>query len=454
MRSLRVLIASLLFAAWAPALPAQQTLPLRIYFFDVGQGDGILIQSPSGQNVVYDAGENTARMRDYLTALGVSRVDLVIASHNHADHIGGLPEVLRTFAPTYYIDNAVPTTTQAYANVIQAAAAAGSQLLEPTARRIALGDVSVVIVPPPGIPSWDQNDNSIGVVVEYGSFRLSLAGDAEPREWSWWNINQRDWLTPVQVHKASHHGSSNGDTAAGLASLSPEAVIVGVGQGNSYGHPDASALRLYGEAGATVYRTDTNGTVIVEAQSSGAYTVRVERGEGAQPPPSTTPSPTPTPSPSPAPAPAPAPTTYTLSGTIQDGTSSAALTEVGVRISDGANANRSTTTNGSGAYSLSSLASGTFTVAFSKSGYTTVSRAVALTQNTTLSLSLSRTVATQHPRRAFESARPARTAQAVKPPAAVPVPAMAELHVGDTATARAPIPDRAASTLTSCDHRR
>lgn len=395
MKSLRLLLALLLVAAWAPALPAQQTPPLRIYFFDVGQGDAVLIQSPSGQNVVYDAGENPTRGRDYLTALGVSRVDVVIASHNHADHIGGLPEVLRTFTPTYYLDNAVPTTTQAYANVIQAATEAGSQLLEPTARRIALGDVSVVIVPPPGISSWDQNDNSIGVVVEYGSFRLSLAGDAEPREWSWWNVNQRDWLTPVQVHKASHHGSSNGDTAAGLASLSPEAVIVSAGQGNSYGHPDASALRLYADAGATVYRTDTNGTVIVEAQSSGAYTVRVERGEGAQPPPSTTPSPTPSPTP------APAPSTYTLSGTIQDATNSAALADVAVRVSDGANANRSTTTNSFGTYSLSSLQSGTFTATFTKSGYTTASRSVTLTQNSTLSVSLSRTVTTPVPTTRF-----------------------------------------------------
>ena len=400
MKSLRLFVALLLVATWAPAVPAQQpTPPLRVYFFDVGQGDAVLIQSPSGQNVLYDAGENPARVRDYLTSLGVTRVDLVIASHNHADHIGGLPQVVGTFTPTYYMDNGIPTTTLAYANVLQAVAAAGSQLLEPTARRIALGDVSLVIAPPPGIAAWDQNDNSIGVVVEYGSFRLSLAGDAEPREWSWWNVNQRDWLTPVQVHKASHHGSSNGDTAAGLASLSPEAVIVGAGQGNSYGHPDASALRLYAEAGATVYRTDTNGTVIVEAQTSGVYTVRVERGEGAQPPPSPTPSPTP--SPVPAPTPTPTPSTYTLTGTIQDATGGAGLADVAVRISEGTNANRSTTTNTAGAYSLSTLSAGTFTVAFSKSGYSSATRTVALTASSTLSLSLSRTVTTPAPQTRF-----------------------------------------------------
>jgi competence protein ComEC len=102
--------------------------------------------------------------------------------------------------------------------------------------------------------------------------------------------------------------SANGDTAAGIASLSPEAVIVSAGQGNSCGHPDREALLLYAEHGATVYRTDVNGSVVVEAQRSGAYTVRVERGEGAQPPPAAPgPSPAPAPSPVPTPTPTPAP---------------------------------------------------------------------------------------------------------------------------------------------------
>jgi hypothetical protein len=176
---------------------------------------------------------------------------------NHADHIGGLPEVLRTFRPQFYMDNGVPATTQVYARVLEAVAEVGSQLFEPTARRITLGDAALVVVPPPGVAAWEQNDNSIGVMIEYGSFRLSLAGDAEPRQWSWWLVHQSEPLQEVQVHKASHHGSINGDTADGLARLSPEAVIVSVGVGNSYGHPDAAALQLYAQQRAAVYRIRT-----------------------------------------------------------------------------------------------------------------------------------------------------------------------------------------------------
>src|SRR5688572_20898840 len=125
-------------------------------------------------------------MREYLESLGVSQVGLVIASHNHADHIGGIVEVLRRLRPLFYMDNGVPATTEVYARVLEAAKEAGSALLEPTHRRIALGDGALTIVPPPGISDWEQNDNSVGVIVEYGDFRLSLAGDAEPREWAWW----------------------------------------------------------------------------------------------------------------------------------------------------------------------------------------------------------------------------------------------------------------------------
>lgn len=380
----------LVFALFsAPDLSTQTApTPLRIYFFDVGQGDGVLIQSPSGQNVVYDGGDSPTEMRQHLQALGVAQVSLVIASHNHADHIGGLAKVVEAYRPLYYMDNGLPATTQTYLGLLASVRASGSQLLEPTSRRITLGDASLVVVPPPRIAEWDQNDNSVGIILEYGTFRLSLGGDGEPREWAWWLQHYRDLIQQVQVHKASHHGSSNGDTSAGVDRLSPEVVVVSAGKGNSYGHPDQSALALYGKAGATVYRTDLNGTIKIEVQASGAYTIQAEAGEGARPPPATSP-PSPTPAPTPAPSPTPTPTTFTLSGIVQNVADFGRLSGVTVRITSGANSNRSTTTDSLGAYSLSTLQSGAFNVEFSKSGYTTATHAVTLTQSSTLSPLLS-----------------------------------------------------------------
>ena len=105
-------------------------------------------------------------MRDYLASIGVETVDLVIASHNHADHIGGLGEVVRRFRPRFYMDNAVPATTATYARVLDAVRDAGSEVLEPITRRIQLGEAALTVVPPPRITAWDQNDNSIGITAQ------------------------------------------------------------------------------------------------------------------------------------------------------------------------------------------------------------------------------------------------------------------------------------------------
>ena len=125
--------------------------PLRIAFLDVGQGDAVLIESPSGQAVLYDGGPAAETALRYLEQRGVDTLDLVVASHNHADHIGGLAAVLRRYRPRFYLDNGVPATTQTYRRVLQAVEAAGSQLLEPTSRRINLGDVVLHVLPPPGL---------------------------------------------------------------------------------------------------------------------------------------------------------------------------------------------------------------------------------------------------------------------------------------------------------------
>lgn len=254
--------------------------PLRIYFFDVGQGDAVLIQSPSGETVLYDAGDSPTRIVTHLAAAGVARLDLVIASHNHLDHIGGLAEVIRRYRPRFYLDNGVPATTLIYGGVINAVEETGAQLLEATERHIQLGeDTSLTILPPPGIPEWDQNDNTVGAILTYGQFRMSLGGDAEGREWDWWREQNGALLTHVQVHKASHHGSNQGDTARALAALTPEVIVISVGQNNLYRHPRPEALRLYAIGNATVYRTDVNGTVLIEVSQSGSYVIRMERGE-------------------------------------------------------------------------------------------------------------------------------------------------------------------------------
>jgi beta-lactamase superfamily II metal-dependent hydrolase len=263
---------SALVATWTPSPSAQQ--PLRIHFFDVGRGDAILIQSPTGHNVVYDGGGERSRFRETLESLGVDRVDLVIASHDDPDHIGGLIEVVRRFRPRLYLDNGFTAATPVQQRLLDAVRESGSERLQPEPRRIWASAVSITVVPPPAVPGWDQQDNSVGILIEYGRFRLSLTGDAGPRQWAWWE-HKAGPSRPVTVHKASRHGSSDGDTEEGLAVLSPEVVVISGATAEQLSGSDA--LQLYAAHGATVYRTDLQGTIRIDAESSGSYSVRVER---------------------------------------------------------------------------------------------------------------------------------------------------------------------------------
>jgi competence protein ComEC len=270
-----------------PVLPeppeAAEEPTLLLKFFDVGQGDAVLIHAPSGQAVLYDGGRGGRNLAGRLRALGIGSLDLVIASHNHADHIGGLPEVIREFRPRFVMENGIPHPTGAYRRFLESIEAAGSQLLEPERRVIGLGEAQLHVLPPKKASGWAQNDNSIGVIVNYGGFRASLTGDAEAALFAYWLTYHRDLLRPVHIHKASHHGSRNGDTRGGIQALQPEVVVIGVSARNGYGHPHGSALNLYRSVGATVYRTDRDGSVLIEARPSGRYTVVTGREASAAP---------------------------------------------------------------------------------------------------------------------------------------------------------------------------
>ena len=239
----------------------------------MGQGDAVLIRSPSGQNVLYDGGRSQGTALEYLQGVGVQSLDLVIASHADADHIGGLEAVVRYYQPRFFMDNGITHTTQAYFGLLEAVQDAGSQLIEPSDRRVGLGDVSLQVIPPPGDESLGNNDNSVGVIVSYGEFDAALTGDAEESEFSWWQAKVPELLKPVEVYKAAHHGSPNGDSPASIETLHPQAVVISVGADNAYGHPSPEALALYESVGADIYRTDQSGTVVVTAKADGTYRV-------------------------------------------------------------------------------------------------------------------------------------------------------------------------------------
>jgi len=264
----------------APALApgvdaARPTGDLWIHLLDVGQGDAILIEEPSGRRVLIDAGP-AGRVADTLQAMGVEELDLFIASHNHADHIGGAAVVIRTIPVRFVMDNGVPHITLTYQRMLEAMREHDVPLLEPEGRTVQFGEATLHILPPPGDPALGHNDNSVGVILRFGRFQAMFAGDAEGHLWHHWLETLPEPLPAVDLHKASHHGSRNGDIAEALAVLQPRVVLIGAGRNNRFGHPHPEALALYEEVGAQVFSTAERGRIGVRVQPDGSFQV----GEG------------------------------------------------------------------------------------------------------------------------------------------------------------------------------
>ncbi len=244
----------------------------------MGQGDAALIVTPEGKKVLVDAGPGAAPVVPYLRSHHYDTLDLVVASHNHSDHIGGMPDVLTTTSVRYYLDNGIPHTTATYQRTIRAVKASGAQYLEATARTITVGSARLRVLPPPS-RQVDQNNGSVGLLLEYGQFRALLTGDSERDELQYWL--QHESVPQVTVVKVAHHGSPNGTTASWIQTTRPQVAVISVGTGNSYGHPSLEVIGQWQGLGARVYRTDQDGAVIIQARQDGSYIVLNERAASA-----------------------------------------------------------------------------------------------------------------------------------------------------------------------------
>jgi beta-lactamase superfamily II metal-dependent hydrolase len=253
-----------------PTATPEQVAQVEVTFMDVGQGDAILIRSPEGKLALVDAGATFPA--EALRRHGVRSLELVVASHPHSDHIGGIAGVLRALPPRFYLDNGVPHTTSTYSLVMAHLQQSDITYLQATERRLELGTVTLHILPPPA-QAAGLNDQSVGIVVEYGDFTALLTGDAGTAELEHF---LRVGVPDVTLLKASHHGARDGVSPAWLAAAQPEIVVISCGRDNAYGHPDEEALDLYRTAAQAVYRTDLHSDVTIRGARDGSY--RVETG--------------------------------------------------------------------------------------------------------------------------------------------------------------------------------
>jgi beta-lactamase superfamily II metal-dependent hydrolase len=256
---------------WPSAVTAQS---LQIQFLDVGQGDATLITTPEGRHVLIDAGRHPRAVAGALRARGIDTLDLVIASHGHADHIGGIPGIMLNTVVLSYVDNGMPDQSGVYRKTKEAVEAEFGLRGPSRPTRDSVGTVRFRFLDLPDDLDR-QNNRSVGVVVQFGSFDALFTGDSEFGELDWWLAH--DTVPPVEVAKVAHHGSINGTTEEWVAQTRPTLAVISVGK-NGYRHPAPNVVSLWSQAGATVLRTDQQGTIEVVADSSGRFRVTTRVG--------------------------------------------------------------------------------------------------------------------------------------------------------------------------------
>jgi beta-lactamase superfamily II metal-dependent hydrolase len=302
---------------WQRQPPRPSGAELRVHVLDVGQGDSILIVSPTGKTVLVDAGDfgRDKVVREALGRLGVQQLDYFVATHAHPDHIGGAAEVLKNVKVLNVIDNGVepdelteekaraananakggrktpkpaPTprparqsapvrtnqlpTVRAYADYLDAVKQSGAQhATAAPGQPIDLGGGALLTVlapvPPPFTPEQMRgggnapNANSVVLRLEYGHFSMLFAGDAEAQTEE--RILRGGTDLASTVLKVAHHGSKYATSEDFLRRVKPQAAVISTSEANRYGHPNGDLLARLRSAGARVFRTDMQGEITI-----------------------------------------------------------------------------------------------------------------------------------------------------------------------------------------------
>jgi beta-lactamase superfamily II metal-dependent hydrolase len=253
---------------------------LRVSFVDVGQGDATLLLAPDGKTVLIDGGETDTGIVQYLQSIGVNHIDLMIASHPHSDHIGGLVQVLQAMPVSTVVTNGQMNNTSIYERFLDAIASSKAQYVEvKRGDKLALGSLTFNVLSPVTNTGEDLSNNSIVLRLVYGDVAFLFMGDAQKEAEA--SILASGLPVQAQILKVGRHGSKTASSPAFLAQVRPEIAIYFAGLGNSYGYPHSVTLSSLGAVGALVYGTDIHGTITVTTDGSG---YAVETTKQGQPP--------------------------------------------------------------------------------------------------------------------------------------------------------------------------
>ena len=249
---------------------------LRVTFIDVGQGDGCLIQTPGGKNIIIDGGYSNQGQKvvSLLRGRGIRKIDCVVATHPDGDHIGGLIALLNKFEIGEVLDIGIPHTTRTYEDFLKTIEKKNINY-RIMRRENALDwgeEVSVQVLNPPEELHDGNNNNSIVLRLVYGKVSFLFTGDIEKRaEKELVNTYHKSLRTTIL--KCPHHGSRHSSSSRFLEEVIPEVVVISAGRDNRYGHPTEEAMDRYREIGTKIYRTDISGNITVTSDGK-SYQVR------------------------------------------------------------------------------------------------------------------------------------------------------------------------------------
>jgi competence protein ComEC len=258
------------------ASTAQGQATLSVLVIDVGQADSILVTMSTGEVMLIDAGESDSvdAIYEELDERNIDTIDILVATHPHSDHIGGMPSVIERYNIVMVFMPDMTSGSKIYKKLLDAIDKKDIPITEAYAgERFSLGAAQCAIVSPGADDDIDPNNESVVIFLDYLDTECLFTGDMEERA-------EEEVLTDssyidADILKIAHHGSSTGTSEVFLDAVSPEYAVISCGEGNSYGHPHEQTLDLLEAYGLTPYRTDLSGDILF---TSDGHTIQVTTG--------------------------------------------------------------------------------------------------------------------------------------------------------------------------------
>jgi competence protein ComEC len=247
---------------------------LKIHFIDVGQADSILIQLPNHETILIDAGNNNDAdlVVNYIRSQNITKIDYVIGTHPHEDHIGGMDAVIDTFEIGEIYMPAKTSNTQTFLSVLESIEAkdlsiteakTGVNVFNTTVNQLVL---KALIIAPVKTNYHEINDHSAVLKLTYGETSYIFTGDSE--EASEHDLVESGINIQADVLKVGHHGSITSSSQEFLDAVNPSIAVISVGLNNSYKHPGQATVDKLEALNAAIYRTDEDGTIIITSNGS------------------------------------------------------------------------------------------------------------------------------------------------------------------------------------------